>query len=127
MRHVDVKPGTKKRAATLSPSTCACKEQEYAARLCIACWFDIMIECMLPCAYKSAPHTCQARETGKVGREKLGTCHIWNGEIWWGENLALILKHHCKIWCKINSQIVAEEQASNFCLLTGGRGHFGDA
>ena len=31
------------------------------------------------------------------GNEKFGTCEIWNGEIWCGENLAPILKYHRKM------------------------------
>ena len=32
--------------------------------------------------------------------EKLGTCEVWNGELWCGENSAPILKYYRKIWYK---------------------------
>ena len=31
----------------------------------------------------------------------LGTCDIWNGEIWCGEMLVPILKYRCEIWYRI--------------------------
>ena len=39
---------------------------------------------------------------GVVIRGKLGTCEMWNGELWCGEDLAPILKYHCKVWYKIS-------------------------
>ena len=39
----------------------------------------------------------------------VGTCDNWNGEIWCGEELAPILKYHCKFGA--NSQTVAQEKA----------------
>ena len=54
--------------------------------------------------------TVTPEQTAHRGRGGLGTCGIWNGEIWCGENLSPTLKYHCKILVQ-NSQTVAQEQA----------------
>ena len=44
-------------------------------------------------------HSHDATEVG--GEGGIGTCDIWKGEIWCGENLVPILKYHSKTWYKI--------------------------